>query len=522
MKRLFAAIAATLALATTTLNAQVDQLTPKREFRGAWLHIVGNTTMRNMTTQQIQDWFTSTLDTLQAAGCNAIVFQVRPQADAFFESSLEPWTRFLTGTQGKAPKPYWDPLAFVIEESHKRGMELHAWLNPYRVTSNDKEVLTKDHLYYKNPGIFKRYGKQLYFDPGEPAAREHTIKVIADIVKRYDVDAIHFDDYFYPYPEGNKDFPDDASFKKYGAKDGFTPDQKNDWRRHNTEVLIRDINKAIKEIKPWVRFGISPFGIHRNLKDDPSGSRTNGLSNYDQLFADVPGWANKGYIDYMAPQLYWEIGHPRADYDVLINWWNDSNFKGHLYIGQSISSLNKPDLQDSTTTQLGTKMRMVRERDGVHGNIWWPGWSIPKNVNGICDSLTVKYQKALSLIPAYTDIDAIAPDPVSIIGSDLEEIIWYAQRTDDVMQEPHFYVVYRFDENEDIDISDPKHIVAITKENGYRPAEGTNRYRYVVTVVDHCWNESAPSEPMRLKSPMDMSPLPVPEVQQSFLSSLVL
>jgi len=487
---------------------------PKREFRGAWLHIVGNQRIKNMTQEQIQSWFTATLDELQAQGCNAVIFQVRPQADAFYVSELEPWTRFLTGEQGVAPDPLWDPLQFMVEQCHARGMELHAWLNPYRVTSNDQEQLHPDHLYFKKPEIFKRYGKQLYFDPGEPESVAHTVRVIADIVTRYDVDAIHFDDYFYPYPVQYEEFHDDASFEKYAAAQGFEYWQKNDWRRHNVETLIHAVNDTIKAIKPWVRFGISPFGIHRNKKDTPdgSGSETNGLSNYDQLFADVPGWAEKGYIDYIVPQLYWRIGHPAADYDVLIHWWNDKNYKGHLYIGQSISTFSEPDLDNPAVTQTGRKMALVRDLPNVDGNVWWPGWSLAPEAqpsyNGprpgarrdfiLQDSLRLVYQKYPALIPAYTDIDTVAPSPVSSITVSRRGLSWTPTWTSDVLQRPHFYVVYRFEAGETIDLSKSSHIVKITRDTTYKPAERRNgRHRYVVTVVDRCWNESEASKAIK-------------------------
>ncbi len=492
---------------------------PKREFRGAWLHIVGNQQMRTMTTEEIQEWFINSLDRLQQLGCNAILFQVRPQADAFYESDIEPWTRFLTGEQGKAPDPYWDPMEFLIKETHARGMEFHAWLNPYRVTSNDTEVLHPDHLYFKKPEIFKRYGKQLYFDPGEPESISHTVKVIVDIVNRYDVDAIHFDDYFYPYPVKYEEFHDDDSFVKYGQAQGFEYWQKNDWRRNNVETLMREINIAIKAIKPWIRFGISPFGIHRNEKDTPdgSGSKTNGLSNYDQLFADVPGWAEKGIIDYIVPQIYWKIGHPAADYDVLINWWNDSNFKGHLYIGQNISTFNEPDLDNPQITQMPRKMELVRTLPNVDGNVWWPGWTLvpapvikaegqrretPRRAEqasslpfSITDSLENVYQRHLALIPAYTDLDNINPDPVESIKIRRGSIVWEVEPTDDVMQEPHFYVVYKFPEKEEINLDESQYIVKITKEQSFKPEGKRDRkFKYVVTVVDRCWNESAASK----------------------------
>ena len=285
----------------------------KREFRGAWLHVVNNTKISTMSEQEVKGMITDALDEIESAGCNAVIFQIRPTMDAFYYSEIEPWSRYLTGEQGKAPDPFWDPFEFVIEQTHKRGMEVHAWCNPYRVTMNEKDELDKNHVYNEQPHNFVKYGKQLYFNPTEPSAREHTVKVVADIVTRYDIEAVHFDDYFYPYPIEGEKFNDDRSFNKYAKEQGFS--DRGDWRRYNVELLIKELNDTIKSIKPWVRFGISPFGIHRNKKDTPdgSGSDTNGLSNYDELFADVPGWAEKGYIDYYVPQLYWEIGHKRAD-----------------------------------------------------------------------------------------------------------------------------------------------------------------------------------------------------------------
>lgn len=499
MKRILTA-ALLLAL---SLGSGFAQELPKREFRGAWLHIVGNQHIKEMNREQIQEWFTTTLDQLQECGCNAVIFQIRPQADAFYDSKLEPWTRFLTGEQGVAPDPWWDPLQFMIDECHARGMELHAWLNPYRVTSNDKEQLHPDHLYFKKPEIFKRYGKQLYFDPGEPESMKHTVNVIADIVTRYDVDAIHFDDYFYPYPERFEEFHDDASFAKYGKAQGFEYWQKGDWRRHNTEELMHQISDTIKAIKPWIRFGISPFGIHRNKKDTPdgSGSDTNGLSNYDELFADVPLWAEKGYIDYIVPQLYWKIGTKAADYEILIKWWNDSNFKGHLYIGQSISSFDAPDLNNPAITQTARKMELVRELPNVDGNVWWPGWSLaPQQPSrnpkfALQDSLKAEYQRFPALIPAYTDIDAVAPEPVKSIFRRSGKICWTVTPTDDVMQQPHFFVVYRFPAKAAVDTSKSEYIYKITRDDCFIPEKASaGKYKYAVTVVDKCWNESPVSK----------------------------
>lgn len=482
-----------------TFGSQSQSL-PKREFRGAWIHTVGNQQFKNMSADSIKKLFISTLDNFERAGVNAVIFQVRPQADAFYISEIEPWSRFLSGEQGVAPREIWDPLQFMIEESHKRGMELHAWCNPYRVTSNDQEQLHPDHLYFKKPEIFKKYGKQLYFDPGEPESVEHTVKVIADIVSRYDVDAIHFDDYFYPYPIAFEEFHDDASFVKYGAKQGFEYWQKGDWRRNNVATLIKELNDTIKAIKPWVRFGISPFGIHRNLKDTPdgSGSKTNGLSNYEQLFADIPHWLNNGWVDYNVPQIYWKIGHPAADYKTLIEWWSAGNFGRHLYIGQNISTFREPDLENPGKSQFRTKMELTRNLPNVHGNVWWPGWTLNSNPNGFTDSLTINYQRSIALVPVYNFLDSIAPEPVSftrIRGGKLEWGHNYKISKEDKLQEPQFFAIYRFPEGEEINIENSNYLFKIvqgnslilSKQNGKK-----NKYKYLVTAIDRCRNESIP------------------------------
>jgi uncharacterized lipoprotein YddW (UPF0748 family) len=482
----------TLLTVVLTLGAAAQEL-PLREFRGAWLHIVGNDGLKKMSQDEIRSWLTGTHDSLQMCGCNAVFFQVRPEADAFYISDIEPWTRYLTGTQGKAPEPLWDPLRFMIEQCHSRGMELHAWLNPYRVTLNSTESLVSSHIARRNPDIFKKYSGQVYFDPGEPASREHVLKVVRDIVSRYDVDGIHFDDYFYPYPVSGRSFPDDDTFAKYGRAQGFR--NKADWRRNNTTLLIHETQQAVKEIKPWVRFGVSPFGIHRNYPESPEGSRTNGLSCYNELYADAPAWAQAGDVDYLAPQLYWKIGHRNADYETLVNWWNGQHLKGHLYIGQSIETFGEPDLRDPKTTQLARKMELSRVLPEVDGNVWWPGWSLADGTLGLADSLARRYQRAPALIPAYTDIDDVPPAPVSDIWASHGFVHWRVEPVEDPMQEPHFYIVRRFEMDEPADMQNPSHIVAVTRDTSYETVDDEyGPFYYIVTVVDRCWNESASSD----------------------------
>ena len=378
---------------------------PKREFRAAWIQAV-NGQFRGIPTEKLKQTLVGQLNSLQGAGINAIIFQVRPEADALYASQHEPWSRFLTGTQGQMPSPMWDPMQFMIEECHKRNMEFHAWLNPYRASTAGNTRFADSHIYNKHPEWFVTYNKQILFDPGLPESRQFICRVVRDIVSRYDIDAIHMDDYFYPYPVAGMPFPDDKSFQKYGLNKGYKVSQRAEWRRENVNKLIREIKRTILLSKPWVRFGISPFGIYRNKKSTPdgSGSNTNGLQNYDDLYADVARWVKEGWIDYNIPQIYWEIGHPAADYITLIQWWNKNATREgtHLYIGQNVARTMKAD-------QLTRKMLYERSLSKVKGNCFWPANEILWNNKGVADSLKQNYHRYPALIPAYTHLHNRAP-----------------------------------------------------------------------------------------------------------------
>lgn len=465
---------------------------PKREFRGAWVQTVGQSRYRQMNSAAMKHYLSEMVRKFDEAGINALIFQVRPEADAFYRSDLEPWSRFLTGEQGKAPDdPSFDPLAFVIEECHKRGMELHAWLNPYRVKTNINNPLAKSHLYWKYPDRFVQYGTQLYFDPGLPENRGFICEVVKDIVSRYDVDAIHMDDYFYPYPISGKPFPDDKSFRLYGASQGFSTDQRHDWRRNNVNLLIQQIKMTIGATKPWVRFGISPFGIYRNKRNDPNGSDTNGLQNYDDLYADIKLWVEKGWIDYNLPQLYWEIGHKAADYTTLLRWWNAHNFEQPLYIGQDLKrSLDKQELE--------VKIRQSREMSFVQGNCYWYGYQILENFDGVTDILKGDLHRAKSLIPAYTHLHKGRPDKVKNLKEsyteDMHFLTWDHKKEPSNPEVAKRYVVYRFRAGEKVDINRAENILGVTPDNFFvLPYEGgRNQYVYVVTALDAFHNESKP------------------------------
>ena len=456
---------------------------------------------------QMQAHYVALLDSFERAGINAVVYQIRPQADAFYVSNLEPWSRFITGQQGIAPDPIWDPLQFMIDECHKRGMELHAWLNPYRVTSSANEQLHPDHLFFKRPELFVKYGNQLYFDPGEPDSRAHSVAVIADVVSRYDLDGVHFDDYFYPYRIEFLEFPDEASFLKYHAAQGFGRYEKNDWRRDNVNILVKQLSDTIKAIKPWVKFGISPFCVWRNARVDSTGSQTNtSQTNYDDLFADVRLWIEKGWLDYSAPQLYYAIGHRTASYEPLIEWWSKNNFGVQLYLGQSLSALIDTKMPDGTVEQqLYRKMRMMRNDPNVHGNIWWSGYSLSRNPNGIIDSLANDYQKYPSLIPAYTHLKSTPPNPAkdlkAVRSGGQTRLSWTAPAAATEMDRAVRYCVYRFDPKESIDLEKAENILKIVGKNEYLfPVQKENKeYVYVVTALDRMWNESLPTKGIRVR-----------------------
>jgi len=470
---------------------------PKREFRGAWIQTAWQERYRSMNSTQMKQYFVNVLDKLQAAGINAVIFQVRPQADAFYYSEIEPWSAFLTGTQGKGLPDGFDPLAFLVEECHKRNIELHAWLNPYRVKLSESQTLASNHLYFREPDRFVKYGKQIFFDPGLPENRLHICRVVRDIVKRYDVDAIHMDDYFYPYPIAGQSFPDDRSFAVYGKTQGFQPNERDDWRRNNVNTLIQEIKQTIIITKPWVRFGISPFGIYRNKKNTPNGtgSDTNGLQNYDDLYADIKLWVNKGWIDYNMPQVYWEIGHKAADYTTLVKWWAENNYGQPLYIGQDVTR-TMDAVNSSGENQLAEKMRQQRSQANIQGSCMWSGYNVAENYKGIADRLKSEYHKYPALIPAYTHMHHKSPKKVKDLKevyTEREHILqWKAEVKNDDPESASYFVVYRFADGQKENLEDARFMVATTREPYYvLPYEGgKKKYKYVVTAVDSFHNES--------------------------------
>lgn len=467
----------------------------KREFRGAWIQCV-NGQFQGMGTEKMQQTLTYQLDELEKDGVNAIIFQVRPECDALYKSDIEPWSRFLTGKQGEAPSPYWDPLQWMIDQCHKRGMELHAWINPFRAKTKTTHELAASHVAIQRPGSVFAYDGLLVLNPGQQENRDYICRVVEDIVNRYDVDGIHIDDYFYPYPVAGQTISDEREFRENG--NGI----KNigDWRRDNVNRFMKQLYETIHQAKPWVKLGVSPFGIYRNEKSAPSiGSATRGLQNYDDLYADILMWVNNGWLDYCVPQLYWQIGHPTADYETLIKWWNRYAAGRPLYIGEDVERTTKyPDTKNPQINQMPAKFSLHEKMDNVNGTVLWYAKAVVDNIGNYQQALRHTYWTTPALQPLLPYIDNKAPKKVKSLKAidmgDKTVLFWTKPSGKGWKDEAVRYVVYAFDKGEKTDLSNAKKIKSITTETFYElPAAGKGKV-YAVTALDRMSNESKPKK----------------------------
>jgi uncharacterized lipoprotein YddW (UPF0748 family) len=378
-----------------------------------WVATVANMdwpSKRTLTTAAQQAELLAILDRAAALRLNAVIFQVRPSADALYASTLEPWSEYLTGTPGKAPSPFWDPLAFAVREAHARGLELHAWFNPFRARYSDvKARRSRTHVARSHPEWVRSYGGFLWMDPGESAVRKRTVQVVLDVVRRYDVDGVHFDDYFYPYPATDRrgrtvPFPDDRSFQRYRRQGGSL--DRGDWRRRNVNLLVEELGRRIHDEKPWVRFGISPFGIWR--PGHPVQVR--GLDAYSALYADSRRWLREGWVDYLAPQLYWPTTRPQQSYGALLEWWAAENVQQrHLWPGNFTSQAGARGSGSFPLADLFEQIRVTREMRGAGGNIHFSMRSFLRNQGGMNDSLRNGPYAEVALAPATPWLSA--PEP---------------------------------------------------------------------------------------------------------------
>ncbi|MEO7744344.1 MAG: family 10 glycosylhydrolase [Usitatibacter sp.] len=399
--------------------AMVDEEPPSapREFRAVWIASVANIdwpSRRDLAVAEQRAEMIAILDRAKAMNLNAIVLQVRPSMDALYSSALEPWSEYLTGEQGRAPQPWYDPLATWIEEAHRRAIEVHAWFNPYRARhTSAKGPEAPSHIANTHRGIVKSYGSFLWMDPGEPAAAQRTLDVVRDVVRRYDIDGVHIDDYFYPYPvtppgalpgTPEIDFPDEPSWRTYVAGGGRLA--RADWRRRNVNQLVERMHKEVHGEKRWVRFGISPFGLPRPDRRPPGIA---GFSQYDKLYADVELWVERCWLDYLSPQLYWPIAQAPQAFGVLLDYWVGANTCGRgMYPGLFTSRINETP-QSWSVAEILDQVEAIRRRPGSQGHVHFSMAALSQNRSGIADALASQRYATPALIPASPWIDAEAP-----------------------------------------------------------------------------------------------------------------
>jgi uncharacterized lipoprotein YddW (UPF0748 family) len=378
--------------------------TVTREFRGLWIASVANIdwpSRPGLPPDSARLELTRLFDKARASGLNAVIFQVRPAGDALYASEIEPWSEYLTGQEGVAPRPWWDPLRFAVDEAHKRGLELHAWFNPYRARHpSAKGPHSPGHATLARPSHVRQYGRSEWMDPGEAAVRQHTIRVILDVVKRYDIDGVHIDDYFYPYKERDRrgqiiDFPDDRTWQRYQRSGGTL--SRDDWRRENVNTLVRELYERIHAEKPWVKFGVSPFGIWRPGFPE----QVVGFDAYSELYADARKWLQEGWLDYFSPQLYWPVAQQGQAYPVLLRWWSEQNaFSRHLWPGNYTSKVGEPSRTAWRANEIEHQIRVTRAESGASGNVHFSAKVFLEDRDSLATRLSMHVYDEVALVPA--------------------------------------------------------------------------------------------------------------------------
>lgn len=491
-----------------TGQSDLSPATPKREFRGVWVATVANIdwpSRPGLSANKQKEELLRILDEHQKNGINAIMFQVRPASDAFYAKGREPWSRFITGRQGEPPAPYYDPLEFAIEEAHKRGMELHAWFNPYRAsTTLSPSDISADHITKKHPEWFFNYAGRKLFNPGIPEVRSYIIQVVTDVVKNYNIDGVHFDDYFYPYPEKNQVIQDRETFKTYG--NNFQ--NIGDWRRHNVDTLIHELSVQIHSIKKYVKFGISPFGIWRNKGQDPEGSESAGLDSYGTIYADARKWMQEQWLDYINPQIYFPFYYRAAPYEKLVDWWSNHTNGRHLYIGHAAYRAieRRPGWND--WKQIPDQIRYARQNTRVQGSVFFSSRSVTLNYAGVQDSLRNDFYKYPALPPQMLWLDDVPPlAPMNLQATVVDNAVslkWEEPMKGRDGESASGYVVYRFPSTGVINLQDASKILKISFNNNtsYKDeTAGNGSYFYVVTALDHLKNESPASNHVLISLP---------------------
>lgn len=488
-----------------SISVATAQTPPKRELRATWFSTFLNLDWPSTATrsvQQVKDSIMKMLDLQLQTGINAIYFQVRNECDAVYPSSIEPWSAAVTGTQGIAPANNFDPLQFMIDECRKRGIEIHAWFNPYRAVNNYSSIgsYASNHIAKTHPEWLLSQGSLRILNPGIPAVRDYVLSVVMDVLRRYDVDGIHYDDYFYPYPGAggtNTRFNDNATFATYAR--GIS--NQNDWRRDNINLFIQRSYDSIKTVKPWVKFGVSPFGIWQNQRSDAAGSATTGLQSYSDVYADTKKWLEQGWVDYVTPQIYWSTGFSTASYSVLVPWWNNNAFGRHVYVGHAVYKINADADRDPNwynSSQINKQIRLNRSHSNIHGSTFFRSQYFSSNPLKFKDSLTEHLYTTPALLPTMPWRDNAAPETVKNFTGNIRNnnvhLNWSAPAAaTNELNKVRQFVVYRFNSSA-IDLNNADAIQLITGnaqtttyiDSNLIPAE----YYYVVTALDRFHNES--------------------------------
>ena len=467
---------------------------PKHEFRGVWIATVYNLDWpaRGARTDQQKAGLVLMLDRLKDAGINAVFFQIRSESDAMYESSIEPWSYWLTGRQGTPPSPFYDPLAFAIDEAHKRGMELHAWFNPFRARRAGSSAVAANHVTKVHPEWVLKVGSVGILDPGQAAVRDYVTSVVMDVVRRYNIDGVHFDDYFYPYPPNQISTQDAATFESENR--GFT--SLFDWRRDNVNIFVAQVGDSIRAVKPTVEFGISPFGIWRN--GVPAG--ITGMDAYNVIFADPLAWIKERSIDYLVPQLYWRFGGSQ-DYALLAPWWAEQIGDLHLYTGNALYRAERatnPNVLFSPD-EIPDQIRFNRDYLGILGAVLFRARNVSHfSSQGIVEILKSDLYRHPALTPPMTWKPSVSPEVPGELRADWLSETEFAL-TWNVVRGAQRYVVYRvpLDANQDPDeaMRTVENMRAVTGMTSYTDPVGPERgiFNYFVTAVGHNSAESGPS-----------------------------
>jgi len=460
-KNLICLFASVLLLSFGYSQAQNKTTNPKNEFRAVWIATVANIDWPIKNTDAVEKQkadFIEILDTYKKLNYNVVIVQIRSCGDAMYPTDLAPWSKYLTGKQGLAPFPFFDPVEWMITQAHNRGFEFHAWFNPYRASMDlNTAELSRNHDIIKHPEWMIKYDGKYYYNPALPEVQAHLINVVEEVVAKYDIDAVHFDDYFYPYRVPGKVFNDTASYKKYNKGMGL-----EDWRRDNVNTYLKSTYASIKKLKPWVQFGISPFGVWRNKSVDPRGSDTQaGQTNYDDLYADPMAWMEGNYIDYLLPQLYWSVDHPKASYAKLSKWWSENtNRNTALYIGNGSYKINADsDKKWFNPNEIPNQIDLTRGFNNINGNAFFSAKAFVNKNDAVTQLLKDnQYQypalpfvvpnskKEVLDIPAITNINNQSDSTVVTLGFPTQSKIRYV-------------MVYGSTDKNLINVNDPSQII---------------------------------------------------------------